>query len=47
MNAANVHLIFRTEYLEMFEICLLKGENDSLLQVFGNLPKFQMNVLPK
>ena len=46
MNVAYVHLIFM-EYIVMSEICLLKGKNGGLLQVFGILLKFQMNVFPK
>ena len=44
---ACVHLIFRMEYVVISEGDLLKGEDDGLLQVFGNLLKFQMNVFIK
>ena len=41
----NVYLIFKTEYVVMSEICLLKGENDGLLQGFGYLLKIQNECL--
>ena len=47
MNATYVHLISRTGFIVMSEICLLKSENDGPLQVFGNLLKLKMNVFPK
>ena len=47
MKAVCVDLLLRTKFVTMSEIYSLKGENNGLLHVFGDLPKVQMNVLPK
>ena len=46
MNAACFFLIFRTEIIVLSEIYLLKGKNDGILEVFGNLIKGGVSNMP-